>query len=411
MVKEILELNPGLCKTVCMTMATTAVRSAIILSTAFFLGACFSKEEKTPLAVDSTSAAVESIQSKKKKVEVAPKDKTVASWTRIFAQADGIHREAWWVLTSEKKPAGKSPFGKVERALLSSENIKLANKSIFRCDRYVVKREILAAKGYPQKAEVLEKCSEKQAGKKIADISAAKEGEVQVVFYPENLEEILGLGPSILNKHIECTLQASDSGALSSLKCKNWSEDRTKEQMIRLDTYDYQKEGKNLIKLRGKVYENLSDIRKIEADVPLEGKIEVTETELYAPVEEKPSPTPVPAKPVGKAAAAVAPGSAESGVPATAGAPDTPAVDPDLLRGRMQTAPLNQEPQGVVGPGEMEPANVIPADQGWPVDENGQAITPEMLSPEQQQQMNLSPAPQPQPIPQAPHSEGAPHGR
>ncbi len=416
MVKEILELNPGLCK----TLGMTVMRSAFILLVAIFLGACFSKEEKAPTAVAPIASEREATAPKKKKEDAVTKDKTIANWTRYFAQADGIHREAWWVLTSEKKPAGKTPFGKIERALLSSENIKLTNKSIFRCDRYVVKREVLSAKGYPQKAEVFEKCSEKMAGKKIADLSSAKEGEVQVVFYPENLEEILGLGPTILNKHVECTLVASDSGALNSLKCKNWSEDRSKEQMIRLDTYDYQKEGKNLIKLRGKVYENLTDIRKIEADVPLEGKIEVTETELYAPVE-TPTPTPTRGKNAGKAA----PGSAESGVPAAnpqqpqalpplpPGAPDTPFVDPDLFKGRMQAAPANpgQQAPGTaevpVSPhSQHQPESVNPAEQGWPVDENGQAVTPDMLSPEQQQQMNFSTDPQPLPqVPQAPQGQ------
>lgn len=410
-------------------MTMTAMRGVLILWTALFLGACFSKQEKTPQlaeapvtasgkpAEDSANLALAA----KKKTE-GLKDKTIANWTRYFAQADGIHREAWWVLTSEKKPVGKTPFGKVERALLSSENIKLSNKSLFRCDRYVVKRENLSAQGFPQKMEILEKCSEKQAGKKIADLSSSKPGEVQIIFYPENLEEILGLGPTILTKHIECTLLANDNGALTSLKCKNWSEDRTKEQMIRLDTYDYQKEGKNLIKLRGKVYENLSDIRKIEADVPLEGKIEVTETELYAPVEEKPSPTPAPGK---KSLKTGASGSAESGVPedqqrspnkpqSAQGAPDTPAVDPDVMRGRLQAAPMEHAAEPGVSPALQvdengEVLNVAPADQGWPVDENGQALTPEMLSPEQQQQMNQSP--QLQPVPQAPSAEGAPRGR
>lgn len=383
---------------------------------ALLLTACFGKKEA---AAPSEPPAVEAKVSAPKKQDAAAtnKDKDLGKITRYFSQADGIHREAWWVLTSEKKPMQKTPFGKVERALLASENIKLPNKSIFRCDRYVVTRKILNPTGYPQSAEVLEKCSEKQAGKKIADLNIPNVNEVSVTFYPDNLEEILGLGPSILNKRIECTLKANDSEALTSLQCKNWAEDRTKEQMIRLDTYDYAKEGKNLLKLRGKVFENLSDIRKIEADVPMQGKIQVVETELYAPVvKEKPEDKKKKEE-----------GSAVSGVPSKSeGAPDTPAIDPDIQRAQGHGDQVPAAPQVLLPPDQQEPQAQTPAaaasSQGWPLDENGNPITPENLPPEQQQQLmeqqqqqqemreNPAPIANPniQPPPQAP---GAPHGR
>lgn len=214
---------------------------------------------------------------------------------KYFEQADAIHREAWWVLTNERRSVQKSPFGKVLRAILSSENTKLANKSAFRCDRYIFKRDILGPSGFPQKSEVFEKCSEKTEAKKIAEFYSPSKLEVQVTFYPENLEEILGLGATVLNRSIKCTIAGNENEQLERLKCIDWAQERSKEQMILLDEYDYTRTGKNLIKLRGKVYENLSDTRKIEADVPMEGKIVVKETELYPP-EPEPSVKPTPGK-------------------------------------------------------------------------------------------------------------------
>ncbi|WP_413613394.1 hypothetical protein [Bdellovibrio sp. HCB-110] len=231
------------------------------------------------------------------KQEAPNKDKSLDVFVRYFEQADSIHREAWWVLTNERRPVGKSPFGKVQRALLASQDIKLTNKSMFSCDRYLVKRDVMGLQGYPQKAEIFEKCSEKIEAKKIAQFFAPDSKEIQATFFPENMEEILGLGATVLNKAIQCTLNGTEQGQLQKLKCKDWAQDRSKEQMIRLDVYDYEKAGRNLIKLRGKVYENLTDTRKIEADVPMEGKIYVTETELYPPEPTpapKPSPTPSP---------------------------------------------------------------------------------------------------------------------
>jgi hypothetical protein len=168
------------------------------------------------------------------------------------------------------------------------------------------------------------------AAKRLASFNAAKEGEVSVSFYPDGLEEILGLSSTILNKTITCTLHGNDSDQLTKMSCKDWAQDRTREHMIRLDVYDYEKEGQNMIKLRGKVYENLTDIRKIVADVPMAGKIEVTETELYAP-----TPTPTVAPPKAPAAPA-APGQPQQ----AGGAPQQGELPPGTPPGKFPTKPL-----------------------------------------------------------------------
>lgn len=242
-----------------------------------------------------------------KRVEVKPaispagtnveKDKNLELLIRFFEQADAIHRESWWVLSEERRSSGRSPFGKVQRALQSSQKIKLSNKSLFRCDRYLLKKDILGPKGFPLRVDVYEKCSEKSGAKLIAKVFSEKSRFVSVSFFPENLEEVLGLGPSVINKTIVCEFWGNESGQLEQLSCKDWAQDRSKEQMIRLDTYLYQRSEKNMIKLRGKVYENLTDTRSIVADVPLNGKIQVIETELYPPPDEKPKLKPAP-KPI-----------------------------------------------------------------------------------------------------------------
>ncbi|WP_374028722.1 hypothetical protein [Bdellovibrio bacteriovorus] len=215
----------------------------VLLSLSLSLVGCFSKQEKAPEPVSSGKTTVSVLPPKKNSTEPA-KDKALEAFARYFEQADAIHREAWWVLTEERRPAGKSPFGKVQRALLSSQNIKLSNKSMFRCDRYLVKRDIMGLSGYPQKAEVFEKCSEKTPAKLLAEFSAPSVSEVQVTFFPDGLEEVLGLGATVLNKRSQCTLKGNEKGQLVSLQCKDWAQDRNQTQMIRLDVYDYSKEGK-----------------------------------------------------------------------------------------------------------------------------------------------------------------------
>lgn len=264
----------------------------IVGSLALGLSACFSQSDsKSPNVVQpagqKSSFRPQSIPEAKPDV-----DKSLAGLVKLFAQADSIHREAWWVLSAERRSIGKTPFGKIQRALLSSQNIKLSNKSMFRCDRYLVQRQDANASSFPQVIVILEKCSERQPAKKMAQVQILNERKIEVIFFPENLEEVLGLGPAVVNKVILCTLKSTENSNLTYLSCQNWAQDRTREQMIRLDTYEYERDGRNLIKLRGKVFENLVDTRKIVADVPLEGKIEVLETELY-PVPEEPAPPPL----------------------------------------------------------------------------------------------------------------------
>lgn len=299
----------------------------------FGLVACTAREDKkAPIA----TPAARPVAVKK---DNTPKDEVAALLARVFAQADGVHREAWWVLSEDRRPISKSPFGKVERAYMTVQNLKLPNKSLFRCDRYIMKRDVKGLLGYPQTAEIFEKCSEKTEAKKIAYVTAKSKTETDVTFYPDHLEEILGMGASFLNRIIECSLKNNDEGTLIELKCKNWAQDRTKEQMIRLDTYEYLKSSHSLIKLRGKVFVNLTEARKIVADVPMDGKILVTETEMFAPEPEKPTPTPAPV--------VAAPPGRGRGTPVQPGPPQPPMrggpmADPGVVM--EQTAPTEVDP-------------------------------------------------------------------
>jgi hypothetical protein len=264
---------------------------------------CFGKKAD-PLPEQAPKPAVKII-----KKEAVIKDKELQTLSRYFAQADAIHREAWRVMTGIKLPASKTPFGKLQRAALSAQNIKLTNKSLFSCDRFVMKRDVLNKTGIPQKAEVFEKCSEKSAARKIAYWSYERNEVVKITFYADQLQEVLGVGATIMNRIIECELRGNANEVLQSFTCSKWAQDKSAEEMIRLDTYTYKKEDKDLLSLKGKVYVNLSEARKIEAVVPLRGKIQVVETELYAPEEEaKPVvDTKGPVAPPGQAGQTVKP--------------------------------------------------------------------------------------------------------
>ncbi|MGZ3768898.1 MAG: hypothetical protein ACXVCP_04065 [Bdellovibrio sp.] len=336
-----------------------------------------------------------------KKTSELTKDKNLNALARYFEKADAIHREAWWVLANERRPIGKSPFGKIQRALLSSQNIKLANKSMFRCDRYIVKRDIMSVLGFPQRADIFEKCSAKLAAKKIAEFFAKNSTDIQVVFFPENLEELLGLGATVINKPIICNLKGNEYEQLVSLNCQNWSQERSKDHMIRLEVYEYEMKGRNLIKLRGKVYDNLSESRKIEADVPMHGKIFVTETELYPPEEIpeiKPVQTPPAAAPKGPPKSTITPLPAlpQNGAPI----PPPRGMDPDvMMQQRQQVQPPMQQwnPNGDIPTLQVPQQSIQPIPhRGPPPIQQQDQQNPQQQQLQQQQQQQMQEQQQPQ---------------
>ncbi len=260
-----------------------------ILSVGLFLCAqCgfASAESVNKKSVPNNSATKkDKISSKKNAAAEKVQKDEVLEWTqRFFQEADSVHREAWWVLIGNRAPVSKTPFGKVSRALQTAQNMKLANKSIFRCDRYKISRTATANKVYPQSISIFEHCNLKVAAQKIADVTLSAKGQVKVVFYPAELKELLGNSASTLNRPITCQLKGDDK--LKNMTCSEWHQAKTDVLSIKLDTYEFHSGGDPLMILKGKVYEHLADIRKIEAIVPKIGKIAVNEEELYPPQEE-----------------------------------------------------------------------------------------------------------------------------
>lgn len=342
-----------------MSWSNRPMSTFVICASLVLLSACTprSNSEKSEPKLDSKPRVTKKTP---KSDDSSTKDKSLEIAVKYFETADSIHREAWWVLSEQRLPVGKSVFGKVQRALLSSQNIKLSNKSMFRCDRYLTQRDVKGLTGYPQSILVFEKCSEKAEAKKLALIENPREGLIQVRFYPIALEEVLGTGASFLNKEIACELKGDEKGLLVELDCRDFSQDRSNTQMVRLEKYHYKKDQKNMIQLRGKIFENLSELRSVEANIPLDGKITVTETELYAPEEEVPVVDPKKQGPNQEASAkAAAPHTKDAANPGVA-----PSALPQAPRGRgappqqITDAEVAQLPE--LGPEAVTPLNLPP---------------------------------------------------
>lgn len=202
-----------------------------------------------------------------------------------FEQMDAIFRESLWVIRKERAPQGKSIFGKMQRAMLVDMKQKLSNKSLFRCDVYSMTRNISGLGGVPQNAEVMHQCNTKESFIKIGDWNHAKAEELTVNFRGGNLSEVLGFTTGILSPKISCKIKSTENGIIEIFSCDGLMIDYNpaKNQVLRFNQFEYQKNSKNMLYIKAEVLENLDPVRKIEVNIPLEGKITVTETVLQQP--------------------------------------------------------------------------------------------------------------------------------
>lgn len=216
------------------------------------------------------------------------KDPNLQLVQRLATQADQIHREAWWVLTSERRPLEHSAFGKILRAASQQLEGKLAKKGVFNCDRYVFQ----LIKTDPWTAVFSEKCNDKAPENELATWTMTGPRSAEVMFVPAHLAEVLGLGASLFAKKFKCEMTWSESKVIDRLNCPDWEQER-KNQILRLSNFEYVREGQALLKMKGQALENLVPVRKIETEVPVDGNIVVIETELEKPgAKGKPSPVP-----------------------------------------------------------------------------------------------------------------------
>lgn len=321
----------------------------------------------------------------------APAGKELQKILHWFEQMDAIYRESLWVIRKEKAPQGKSIFGKMQRALLTDMKQKLSNKSLFKCDVYSMKRDVTGLGGVPQNADVFHQCNTKESFVQIGEWNHLKATELTMNFRGGNLSEVLGFATGILSPRIHCDLKSNDNGIIERFNCENLmvDYDPAKNQVLRFTKFEYVKSASSILHLNAEVLENLDPVRKIVVDVPMEGKITVTETVLQAPeylAKQVPLPTqtPIPSP---------ANGPLEKTV--TSNDPESPHEQNQQTRGSRQ-APAQQQAQHPEEGFQDGFNNEAGSDQGFPEGRFPPGVQgpPPIQEGEQQQ---AQPTPQPQP--------------
>lgn len=235
-----------------------------------------------PFSIQAQVKSTKATSASKNKKESVKKDPQLQKMIKILAQADAVVREAWWVITSEKKTSMKSPFGKIQRALIYEQGGKLTKMAGFDCDRYSLRKQGATGK-FPLFMQIYDSCKEKQQMSAFATLDARSVQEMKILFYPLYLPDVLGVASSIYNKTISCDLKGNDQAELLSLVCTLWQQDKNFHQIVLLDKLEYQKGKGDLLIMKGQILENMSPLKKIDVNVPLAGKIVVVEEEIPQP--------------------------------------------------------------------------------------------------------------------------------
>lgn len=217
----------------------------------------------------------------------AKTSKTKAEWSllaKVFAQADSIEREVWWVATKEKRPLSQSVFGKIFRAAMRENKQKLSQKNLFDCDRFIIKKEkALPLNGYSERINFFHACQKSQAKNEFATLEWQGKSQIKITFYPQYLKDVVGLTTSILAKPFHCEIKLADQGLIEELSCDSLRKDKAAEETLEYEKFLYKKSDQNEVEVVGSVYENIKKKRKVEFTVPLKGDIFVKETELIPP--------------------------------------------------------------------------------------------------------------------------------
>ncbi len=202
-------------------------------------------------------------------------------WAKIMAQAQAVEREAWWVLTDQKSKSKPGSFSRLLRAL-EKKNPNLKKNKVLSCEKFEIRGDVLDPVGSIMKGRLYESC--RKPAVHILDFESTTANSLRMTIYPEFQGDVYGLGATIFNKKIDCDLAWNEKEILTKLTFKSYKRNRNEKEIVELETFEYQKDAKNLLTLKGQITENLVAIRKIETQVPLEGTITVNEIELDLPV-------------------------------------------------------------------------------------------------------------------------------
>jgi len=118
----------------------------------------------------------------------------------------------------------------------------------------------------------------------IAEVRTIRaEEEFQVEFFVTEWPAVLGLSVSLTGQNVICDLKVTQK-KLSRMQCQNWSyqvaEEQTSATVVKAEQFVFSRESAEQFVIKGGFFKDLTENKKIDIRVPIEGKIKIIEKEL-----------------------------------------------------------------------------------------------------------------------------------
>ncbi len=189
-----------------------------------------------------------------------------------------LEKEALKILTRNSSFDDQTLFSVLSFAVETNSRVKKSSPPHMDCSRFRFQKNLDNSR-FIQVYKVCEKPETL-----IAELQASLDKKrMTVVFYTTKWTSVIGLAATLSGKNIECELKV-EKKKLTGLNCNHWSRmlnvSTTGAEELRLKTFLFARESTPQFILKGGIYKDLVERKKIEVLVPLDGKIKRIEKEI-----------------------------------------------------------------------------------------------------------------------------------
>ncbi len=193
-----------------------------------------------------------------------------------------LEKEALKILTKNPSFDELTLFSVLSYALETSYGVKKTAPFRLDCSRFRFSAESSFSADKSAKIAVFKTCQKPES--RIAEIEISRDqSALSVLFLSKEWIPVLGLSATLSGDNVRCDLHI-EKKKLARLHCQNWIRTlgvtSTSAEELRLSTFVFDRQNSHQFVLKGGLYKDLVERKKIEIDVPLEGKIRRFEKEI-----------------------------------------------------------------------------------------------------------------------------------
>lgn len=208
-----------------------------------------------------------------------PKQVPPPLFSKVFREslyfAKSLEREALKLLVRDNPQQSETLFSILSYAVESYAGSKKSAPFGLDCTRFEFKKT-------GSLISVLKTCTKPPV--EVATINVQSEDrDYNIKFNINEWARIVGPSAALTGSDVKCQLRIV-SEKLNVLKCENWAMQTNQEQLsatvIKTDEFVFQRNAEKQFVIRGGFYKELIKNKKIDIEVPLDGKIKIIEKEI-----------------------------------------------------------------------------------------------------------------------------------